>query len=90
MNKKKSIEQKIHDAIRMLQWLIPALLTFFSVLDEVFMWDVFGPVNKIAMALVTLLGVIAQRSSKSYFENDVIVKPKDFTAEEIEEIMNDE
>ena len=84
------MNKKAHDIIRTLQWLIPALLAFYAALDEVFGWASLDAVNKIAMALVALLGVIAEKSSRDYFKNDVVIKPKEFTPEEIEEIMKDE
>ena len=83
------MNKKLHDAIRTCQWLIPALLGFFGVLDEVFEWGVLDPVNKIAMAFVAFIGIVAQNSSRAFFGENVI-KPKEFTQEEIDAIMNGE
>lgn len=67
------MNDKFHDLLRLLQWLIPALVTFFGVLDGVFNWGVIGTVETIASAVVALIGTIAQHSSKSYFADKDIV-----------------
>lgn len=67
------MNSKIHDALRVLQWLIPALVTFFGVLDKALCWGVFGTVEMIASGLVALIGVIAQHSSHEYFGTKTIV-----------------
>ena len=67
------MNSKIHDALRVLQWLIPALVSFFGVLDKVFGWGLFGTVEMIASGLVALIGVIAQHSSHDYFSTKTIV-----------------
>ena len=67
------MNSKLHDILRTLQWLIPALVTFFGVLDKVFGWGMFGTVEMIASGLVALIGVIAQHSSHEYFGTKTIV-----------------
>lgn len=67
------MNSKLHDILRTLQWLIPALVTFFGVLDKAFGWGVFGTVEMIASGLVALIGVIAQHSSHTYFDTKTIV-----------------
>ena len=67
------MNSKIHDVLRVLQWLIPALVSFFGVLDKVFGWGVAGTMETIASGLVTLIGVIAQHSSHEYFSTKTIV-----------------
>lgn len=67
------MSSKLHDILRTLQWLIPALVAFFGVLDKAFGWGVFGTVEMIASGLVALIGVIAQHSSHDYFSTKTIV-----------------
>ena len=67
------MNSKTHDLLRTLQWLIPALVTFFGVLDSVFQWGYIGVVETIASGLVTLIGRIAENSSKTYFSDKVII-----------------
>lgn len=67
------MSSKLHDILRTLQWLIPALVTFFGVLDKAFSWGVFGTVEMIASGFVALIGVIAQHSSHTYFDTKTIV-----------------
>lgn len=67
------MNSKLHDILRTLQWLIPALVSFFGVLDKVFGWGVAGTMETIASGLVALIGVIAQHSSHEYFETKTIV-----------------
>ena len=71
------MSSKAHDILRTLQWLIPALVTFFGVLDKVFGWGLIGTVETIASALVTLIGTIAQHSSATYFKDKVVINPAD-------------
>lgn len=64
---------KMHDLLRMLQWLIPDLFTFYGVLDKVFGWGYVDTVGIIVSAFVGLIGSIAQHSSKTYFDTREIV-----------------
>ena len=82
MSEKKTTNQIIHDVLRTLQWLLPALVTFYGVLDEVFGWGLMDPISRIVTALVALIGVIAQHGSKVYFEKHV-VHPVEMSGEEI-------
>lgn len=67
------MSNKLHDILRTLQWLIPALVSFFGVLDKVFGWGVAGTMETIASGLMALIGVIAQHSSHEYFSTKTIV-----------------
>ena len=67
------MSNKMHDTLRMLQWLIPALVTFFGVLDTVFGWGLIGKAETIANGLVALIGAIAQHSSAEYFSTKTII-----------------
>lgn len=64
---------KIHDILRTLQWLIPAIATLYAAVDNVFGWGYVAPVETIAAAVVTFIGVIAQHSSAVYFGDKEIV-----------------
>lgn len=68
---------KFHDILRTLQWLIPALVTFYGVLDKVFGWGFAATVATIATALVTLIGVIVEHDSKQYFADKDIVEKEE-------------
>jgi len=70
-NNEKS--DKLHDTLRLLQWLIPDLFAFFGVLDKVFGWGYADTVSIIVSALVGLIGNIAQHSSKTFFRTRKIV-----------------
>lgn len=65
---------KLHDVLRTLQWLIPAAVTLYAVLDRVFGWGHVAEVEMIAAAFVTFIGVIAQHSSALYFETREIIE----------------
>lgn len=65
---------KFHDILRTLQWLVPALVTFYGVLDKVFGWGLASTVVTIATALVTLIGVIVEHDSRQYFADKDIVE----------------
>lgn len=67
------MSEKMFKLLRTLQWLIPALCTFYGVLDSVFGWQTFGAVETIVSALVALIGTIAQHSSDQYFSDKEIV-----------------
>lgn len=67
------MSNKLHDILRTLQWLIPALVAFFGVLDKAFSLGVFGTVEMIASGFVALIGVIAQHSSHTYFDTKTII-----------------
>jgi hypothetical protein len=69
------MSDKMHNILRLLQWLIPALVTLYGVFDKVFGWGLIGDVETIASAIVAFIGVVAQHSSKVYFDTrDIIDK----------------
>lgn len=70
-NNEKS--DKLHDTLRLLQWLIPELFAFYGVLDKVFGWGYVDVASTIVSALVGLIGNIAQHSSKTFFSTRKIV-----------------
>lgn len=65
--------KNLHDILRMLQWLIPALVTLFGAVDKCFGWGLIGTVETLAAAVVTFIGVIAEHSSATYFSTKSIV-----------------
>lgn len=67
------MSDKMHDLLRTLQWLIPAIVTLFGAFDTAFGWGVIGTVETLASAIVTFIGVLAQHSSNTYFSTKSIV-----------------
>lgn len=67
------MSDKMHDLLRTLQWLIPAIVTLFGAFDTAFGWGVVGTVETLASAIVTFIGVLAQHSSSTYFSTKSIV-----------------
>ena len=76
------MSDKMHDILRTLQWLIPAVVTLYGVLDKVFGWGMIGDVETIASAIVAFIGAIAEHSSKTYFRTKTIVDKIEPDAEE--------
>jgi len=64
---------KQFDSLRLLQWLIPAIVTLFGAFDTAFGWGIVGKVETLASAIVTFIGVLAQHSSAEYFSTKSIV-----------------
>lgn len=64
---------KHFDILRLLQWLIPALVTLYGVIDRVFGIGAVGTVDTLASAVVAFIGVVAQHSSATYFSTKTIV-----------------
>lgn len=64
---------KQFDILRLLQWLIPAVVTLFGAFDKAFGWGVIGTVETLASAVVAFIGVVAQHSSAQYFSTKTIV-----------------
>lgn len=64
---------KMHDFLRTLQWLIPAIITLYGVIDKVFGFGLIGAVETIGSAIVAFIGVIAQHSSATFFSTKSIV-----------------
>ena len=67
------MSNKLHDLLRTLQWLIPAVVTLFGAFDKAFGWEIIGTVETLASAVVAFIGVIAQHSSATYFSTKSIV-----------------
>ncbi len=69
------MSDKLFNALRTLQWLIPALVTFYGVIDKVFGINAIGVVETLASALVAFIGVVAQHTSHSWFSTkDIVTK----------------
>ena len=64
---------KLHDILRTLQWLIPAVVTLLGAFDKAFSWGIIGTVETLASAVVAFIGVIAQHSSATYISTKTIV-----------------
>ena len=64
---------KLHDILRTLQWIIPALMTLYGAFDKVFGWGIIGIVETIGAAVVAFIGILAQHSSAQYFETKTII-----------------
>ena len=67
------ITNKLHDILRTLQWLIPAVVALYGTVDAVFNIGAIGIVETLASAVVTFIGVVAQHSSKEYFSTKTII-----------------
>lgn len=67
------MNNKLHDILRTLQWLIPALMTLYGAFDKAFGWGLMGTVETLGAAVVAFIGVVAQHSSHQYFETKSIV-----------------
>jgi len=67
------MSNKLHDILRTLQWLIPALMTLYGAFDKAFGWGLMGTVETLGSAVVAFIGVVAQHSSHQYFETKSIV-----------------
>ena len=67
------MNSKVHDILRTLQWLIPAVVALYGTIDAVFGIGAIGVVETLASAVVTFIGVVAQHSSKEYFSTKTIV-----------------
>lgn len=67
------MSNKVHDILRTLQWLIPAVVALYGTIDAVFGIGAIGVVETLASAVVTFIGVVAQHSSKEYFSTKTIV-----------------
>lgn len=69
------MNEKLHNILRTLQWLIPEIVALYGVLDNVFGWGVFGIVETVAFAIVGFIGNVVQHSSKKYFsDHDIVPK----------------
>lgn len=67
------MNSKMHDLLRELQWLIPALVTLYGVFDKVFGWGLIGTVETLAAGVVAFIGILVQHDSKTYFDTKSIV-----------------
>ena len=67
------MSKKLHDFLRTLQWLIPAVVTLLGAFDKAFSWGIIGTVETLASAVVAFIGVIAQHSSATFFSTKTIV-----------------
>ena len=65
---------KLHDALRFLQWFVPALATFYGVLDKAFGWGLMPIVATIVSGFVTFIGVCVEHDSELYFADKNIVQ----------------
>lgn len=67
------MNEKVHNVLRMLQWLLPAAATLYAALDKTFQWGYLIPVETVTAAVVTFIGVLAQHSSTVFFSDKKIV-----------------
>lgn len=65
--------KKLHDALRFLQWFVPALTTFYGVIDKVFNWGYAPIVMTISAGFVAFIGVCVEHDSSQYFDTRMIV-----------------
>lgn len=67
------MSKKLHDILRFLQWFLPALATFYGVLDKAFGWDLMPLIATIVSGFVTFIGVCVEHDSSTYFEDKTIL-----------------
>lgn len=67
------MSKKLHDSLRFLQWFIPALTTFYGVIDKVFGWGLTPTVMTISAGAVAFIGVCLEHDSAEYFSTRSIV-----------------
>lgn len=67
------MSKKLHDALRFCQWFVPALATFYGVLDKAFGWGYAGIVMTIVAGFTTFIGVCVEHDSAVYFDTKTIV-----------------
>ena len=65
--------KKLHDSLRFLQWFIPALTTFYGVIDKVFSIGVTDIVMTISAGAVAFIGVCLEHDSAEFFSTRSIV-----------------
>ena len=68
------MSEKLHNILRFLQWFVPALATFYGVLDKAFGWGLMPIVATIVSGLVTFIGVCVEHDSASFFADKEIVE----------------
>ena len=67
------MSERLHNVLRFLQWFVPALATFYGVLDKAFGWGFMPIVGTIVSGLVTFIGVCLEPDSATFFEDKEIV-----------------
>ena len=67
------MSKKLHDSLRFLQWFIPALTTFYGVIDKVFSIGVTDIIMTISAGAVAFIGVCLEHDSDEYFSTRSIV-----------------
>lgn len=67
------MSKKLHDSLRFLQWFIPALTTFYGVIDKVFNIGVADIVMTISAGAVAFVGVCLEHDSAEFFSTRSIV-----------------
>ena len=67
------MSKKLHDSLRFLQWFIPAITTFYGVIDKVFNIGVTDIVMTISAGAVAFIGVCLEHDSAEYFSTRSIV-----------------
>lgn len=68
------MSEKLHNILRFLQWFVPALATFYGVLDKAFGWGLIPIVATIVSGFVTFIGVCVEHDSASFFADKEIVE----------------
>lgn len=68
------MSEKLHNILRFLQWFVPALATFYGVLDKAFGWGLMPIVATIVSGFVTFIGVCVEHDSASFFSDKEIVE----------------
>lgn len=83
------MHKKLYDSLRIAQIVIPALGALYAALAKTWGWEYAGQVATTCGAITAFIGVLLTIESKIYF-NKHIIKPTEFTDDEIEQIMKGE
>lgn len=67
------MNQKLHDTLRTLQWLLPALGALYAALAEIWNLPLADKIVPTLAAFVAFIGVCLEFDSKAYFKDKEIV-----------------
>lgn len=65
--------QKSHDILRLLQMIIPDIVSLYCILDKAFGWGHVSVVEALVPITLSLLAHVAQWSSNEYFSTKTII-----------------
>lgn len=66
--------QKLHDILRVLQWILPALGALYAALADIWGLPAADKIVGTIAAVVAFIGVCLEYDSKRYFTDKIIVE----------------